>query len=72
MLDGRPLATRSPAELAARIGYLPQDAYLFSGTVAENITFRAQTLSKRWMPLRWRTPFTARRWSKTWLLFRTG
>jgi ATP-binding cassette subfamily B protein len=40
LLDGRPLAARPRAELAARIGYLPQDAYLLSGTVAENITFR--------------------------------
>lgn len=28
------------AELAARIGYLPQDPYLFSGNIFENIAFR--------------------------------
>lgn len=39
LLDGQSLDAHLAAELAARIGYLPQDAYLFSGTVAENIAF---------------------------------
>lgn len=37
LLDGRPLAALSQAERAARIGYLPQAPFLFSGTVRENI-----------------------------------
>jgi ATP-binding cassette subfamily B protein len=42
LLDGRPLCSYPPAELAARVGYLPQDASLFSGSVAENIAFRGE------------------------------
>jgi ABC-type multidrug transport system fused ATPase/permease subunit len=37
LLDGQPLDEQSPAEIAARVGYLPQDGYLFSGTVRENV-----------------------------------
>jgi ABC-type multidrug transport system fused ATPase/permease subunit len=37
LLDGCPLAAISPAERAARIGYLPQEPFLFSGTVGDNI-----------------------------------
>src|SRR5262245_59299004 len=37
LLDGRPLEDMSAAERAARTGYLPQDPYLFSGTVRDNI-----------------------------------
>src|SRR2546427_459294 len=37
LLDGCPLDTIPAAERAARTGYLPQDPYLFSGTVRENI-----------------------------------
>jgi ATP-binding cassette, subfamily B, multidrug efflux pump len=36
--DGRPLVEIPAQERAARMGYLPQDPYLFSGTVAENMT----------------------------------
>ena len=37
LLDGRPLEDMPAAERAARMGYLSQDLYLFSGTVRENI-----------------------------------
>jgi ATP-binding cassette subfamily B multidrug efflux pump len=37
LLDGRPLEAFSAAERAARIGYLPQTPFLFSGTVRQNI-----------------------------------
>jgi len=39
LIDGRPLDALSPAERAARIGYLPQSPFLFSGSVRENILF---------------------------------
>jgi ATP-binding cassette, subfamily B, multidrug efflux pump len=37
LLDGRPLDELDPAERAARLGYLPQDAYVFSGSVRDNV-----------------------------------
>jgi ABC-type multidrug transport system fused ATPase/permease subunit len=37
LLDGRPLDTLTQPERAARIGYLPQTPFLFSGTIRENI-----------------------------------
>jgi ATP-binding cassette subfamily B multidrug efflux pump len=43
LLDGRPLEDIPVAERAARIGYLPQDPYLFSGTVRENILLGSTT-----------------------------
>lgn len=39
LLDDTPLDVLSSAERAARIGYLPQDPFLFSGTVRENVLF---------------------------------
>ncbi len=36
-LGGRPLEAIPPAERARITGYLPQDGYLFSGTVSENV-----------------------------------
>lgn len=39
LLDGQPPATYSADERASRVGYLPQDPYLFSGSIHENITF---------------------------------
>src|SRR6266567_3071174 len=44
LLDGCPLDTIPAAERAARTGYLPQDPYLFSGTVRENILLGSATL----------------------------
>jgi ATP-binding cassette, subfamily B, multidrug efflux pump len=37
LFDALPLEVVPTAERAARTGYLPQDAYLFSGTVRENV-----------------------------------
>jgi ATP-binding cassette subfamily B protein len=39
LLDGQPPATYPADERASRVGYLPQDPYLFSGSIHENITF---------------------------------
>ena len=44
LLDGRRLEDIAAAERAARTGYLPQDPYLFSGTVRDNILLGSGTL----------------------------
>jgi ABC-type multidrug transport system fused ATPase/permease subunit len=44
LLDGRPLEGIPVAERAARTGYLPQDPYLFSGTIRDNILLGSATL----------------------------
>jgi ATP-binding cassette subfamily B multidrug efflux pump len=46
LLDGRPLEDMPVAERAARTGYLPQDPYLFSGTVRNNILLGSATLHR--------------------------
>ncbi|UCC65670.1 MAG: ABC transporter ATP-binding protein [Anaerolineae bacterium] len=59
LLDGRPLEALSRAELAARVGYLPQVPFLFSGTVRNNILLslspqaeqRAEDQLPRWVRL---------------------
>ena len=38
-LDGKDIREYTFDQLYARIGYIPQKAFLFSGTVAENLTF---------------------------------
>ncbi len=38
-LGGRPLSTYRLTELRDQFAYVPQDAYLFSGSIAENIRF---------------------------------
>jgi ATP-binding cassette, subfamily B, multidrug efflux pump len=43
LFDGRALEDIPPAERVARIGYLSQDPYLFSGTVRENIALGSPT-----------------------------
>jgi ABC-type multidrug transport system fused ATPase/permease subunit len=42
LIDGQSVTNLSPAERAARIGYLPQAPFLFSGTIRENILFDAR------------------------------
>ena len=39
LLDGVDVREREPEELWARIGMVPQRAYLFSGTIASNLQF---------------------------------
>ncbi|MEN3355683.1 MAG: ATP-binding cassette, subfamily multidrug efflux pump, partial [Betaproteobacteria bacterium] len=46
LLDGRPLEDMSMAERARRTGYLPQDPYLFSGTVRDNILLGSGVLRR--------------------------
>ena len=38
LIDGRPLSKITPEERRGLIGYLPQDALLFSGSLRENLT----------------------------------
>lgn len=40
LIDGRPLIELSGTERAGLIGYLPQEAFLFSGSLRENISLR--------------------------------
>lgn len=39
LVDGRDLRTVEAQSLRSRLGYVPQEGYLFSGTIAENIAF---------------------------------
>ncbi len=41
LLDGCPLTTIAPATRAARIGYLPQEPFLFSGAIRDNVLLAA-------------------------------
>ncbi|MGE5560940.1 MAG: ABC transporter ATP-binding protein [Chloroflexota bacterium] len=45
--DGRELADYSPQEKVRRIAYLGQEAFLFSATIAENISFRPLSVADR-------------------------
>ncbi len=38
-LDGRDIRSLSPAERARRVGVIPQDPFLFTGTVGQNIVY---------------------------------
>ena len=44
LLDGTPLTAMEAVERSALIGYLPQDPWLFSGTIRDNVVFGATEL----------------------------
>lgn len=46
LLDGVDLRELDPAELRRAIGFVPQETFLFSGTVAENIAFGRSQASR--------------------------
>ncbi|HSB16044.1 MAG TPA: ABC transporter ATP-binding protein [Bryobacteraceae bacterium] len=43
LLDGTDLRELSPADLRRQIGFVPQETFLFSATLAENIAFGVET-----------------------------
>ena len=43
LLDGRPMTPAQGAALAMQTGFVPQNPFLFSGTLAENIAFGSGT-----------------------------
>jgi ATP-binding cassette subfamily B multidrug efflux pump len=45
LLDGIDLRNLSPAELRGQIGFVPQETFLFSATLAENISFGVKDAS---------------------------
>lgn len=45
LVDGYEIAQYEPAELRRGIGYLPQDPFLFTGTIRENLTMGAPEAS---------------------------
>jgi ATP-binding cassette subfamily B protein len=46
LLDGRDIRTFTPAERAARIGFILQEPFLFTGTVRDNLVYGNETLLK--------------------------
>jgi len=46
LLDGRDIRSFTPAERAARIGFILQEPFLFSGTVRDNIVYGNDALAK--------------------------
>ncbi len=46
VLDGRPMADYTLPELREMIAYVPQDAYLFEGTIRENIRYGRMTATE--------------------------
>jgi len=56
LLDGIDLRKFDPAELRRQIGFVPQETFLFSATVGENIAFAWRTLPKNRSATRPRSP----------------
>ncbi len=48
-INGIPLPEISQKSLRAQIGYVPQDSFVLSGTIADNISFACEALSKEEM-----------------------
>src|SRR6188472_817011 len=46
LLDGRDIRSVSPTERAARIGFILQEPFLFTGTVRDNLVYGNETLLK--------------------------
>lgn len=46
LLDGTDLRELSPADLRRQIGFVPQETFLFSATLAENIAFGVETATQ--------------------------
>ena len=44
-IDGEPIKDYNPAWLRSQIGYVPQEVFLFSDTIANNIAFGSQDIS---------------------------
>ncbi len=44
-IDGEPIKDYNPAWLRSQIGYVPQEVFLFSDTIANNIAFGSQNIS---------------------------
>ncbi|WP_448698443.1 ABC transporter ATP-binding protein [Mucilaginibacter sp. AW1-3] len=44
LIDGKPLSTLNLESYRAQIGFVPQEVFLFSDTIANNIAFSADTL----------------------------
>ncbi len=49
LVDGQNVKEYSQAALHDKIGFVPQKAFLFSGTVAENIGYGEKELSQEWL-----------------------
>src|SRR5205085_7717885 len=45
LIDGRPITDYPLADLRRNIGFVPQETFLFSDTIRENIAFGAQNAS---------------------------
>lgn len=45
LVDGHPIESINPAILRKQIGYIPQDVFLFSDSIANNIGFGSQEIS---------------------------
>src|SRR5690606_1609312 len=44
LIDGKPIASLNLADYRSQAGFVPQEVFLFSDTIANNIAFSADTL----------------------------